>query len=153
LAVDAAVPKIPAKPTLLFGVGGVPKMPVEVMLGVALDVLLGLATLVLLAPDAELLVIVPVVPPSVPLVLLDVLVPKLPTPVVLVVKGVVRAFEVIAALVGRVSDVEAPAPPPPPPLVVVELVVDAADVTTPALVTLALGEVTWMFFSASGSRW
>ncbi len=130
---------------MAFGVAVDPKIPVWLSVGVALDVLLGLAALEALAADVELLAIAPVVPPSDPPELVDVaadaLVPKPPTPVLLVVDGAVRALAVIDALVGRVSEVDGPAPPPPPPVVVLAVEL-AADVTTPALVTLALGEVT-----------
>jgi hypothetical protein len=128
-------------PTLLFGVCAVPKMPVELTVGVALVVLLGLLTV---APAVvELLVMVPVVPPSDPLELVAELDEKLPIPVVLVVDGAVTALDVIEAAVGRVSVVDIPEPPPPPELaLVVELELDVGAVMTPAALTLALGEVT-----------
>jgi len=134
-------------PTLLFTVGAVPKMPVWLTVDALPELaLLAVDTLIALAPDVELLTIVPVVPPSDPLALVvelaDVLLPKLPIPVVLVVEGVVTALEVIAAAVGRVSVADGPDPPPPELVVVLELELDVGEVMTPAALTLALGDVT-----------
>ncbi len=134
------VPKIPAAPTRLVGVDGVPNRPVGLTVGVTLDAPLGLASVEV---TVELVVMVPVVPPREPLdTPEDAVVWKLPTPVLLEVEGAVKAFDVIEAAAGRLSAVDALAPPPPPVVVELDVALEDAAVTTPDAVTFALGGVT-----------
>jgi hypothetical protein len=112
-------------------------MPVGLTVGVTLAPPVGME---IVALAVEALAMDPVVPPTdAPPPVAEL---ALPAPVLLVVDGAAMALEVIAALVGRLSAAAAVPPPPLVVAVVAEVVLEVDEVTTPELVTLALGWVT-----------